>query len=113
LRSARQPLASRMANASPADHLAILKLNMNRFYRENMGIYSSVRSSTDLDARGASSPATSYAWQDKVRESNEAGTGLKGALEWRDGPLPKVAANTAKPAPAKNRCGSQTWFARV
>ena len=31
--------------------LAILKVNANRFY-ENMGIYSSVRSSTDLDAAG-------------------------------------------------------------
>lgn len=76
-------LADRVANIS-ADHLAMLKLNMNRFY-ENMGIYSSVRTSTDLDA-AAQFTGHSYAWQDKVRESNEAGTGLKGALEWRDGP---------------------------
>ena len=27
----------------------------------------------------------SYAWQDKMRESTEAGTGLKGALDWREG----------------------------
>jgi hypothetical protein len=27
----------------------------------------------------------SYAWQDKMRESMTAGTGLKGALDWRDG----------------------------
>ena len=75
-------LADRLANAT-ADHLAILKLNMNRFY-ENMGIYSSVRSSTDLDAMGQMT-SFSYAWQDKMRESTEAGTGLKGALDWREG----------------------------
>lgn len=76
-------LADRIANLS-ADHLAILKLNMNRFY-ENMGIYSSVRSSTDLDA-AAQFTAQAYAWQDKMRESAAAGVGLKGALDWRDGP---------------------------
>lgn len=76
-------MADRIANLS-ADHLAILKLNMNRFY-ENMGIYSSVRSSTDLDA-AAQFTSQSYAWQDKMRESMEAGIGLKGALDWRDGP---------------------------
>ena len=70
-----------------ADHLAILKLNMNRFY-ENMGIYSSVRSSTDMDAAGQFT-TFSYAWQDKMRESVQAGTGLKGALDWRDGPYRK------------------------
>ena len=68
-------MADRIANLS-ADHLAILKLNMNRFY-ENMGIYSSVRSSTDMDA-AAQFTRQSYAWQDKMRESAEAGTGLKG-----------------------------------
>jgi enoyl-CoA hydratase len=75
--------ADRIATLS-ADHLAILKLNMNRFY-ENMGIYSSVRSSTDLDA-AAQFTQQAYAWQDKTRESMRAGTGLKGAFEWRDGP---------------------------
>jgi enoyl-CoA hydratase len=70
--------ADRIANMS-ADHLAILKLNMNRFY-ENMGIYSSVRSSTDLDAM-AQTTEYAYAWQDRIREQ-----GLKGALEWRDEP---------------------------
>jgi enoyl-CoA hydratase len=75
-------MADRIANMT-ADHLAILKLNMNRFY-ENMGIYSSVRSSTDLDAAGQFT-GESYMWQDKMRESAEAGTGLKGALDWRDG----------------------------
>jgi enoyl-CoA hydratase len=75
-------MADRIANMT-ADHLAILKLNMNRFY-ENMGIYSSVRSSTDMDA-AAQFTGESYLWQDKMRESAEAGTGLKGALDWRDG----------------------------
>jgi enoyl-CoA hydratase len=74
--------ADRIANLS-ADHLAILKVNMNRFY-ENMGIYSSVRSSTDLDAMGQFT-GEAYLWQDKVKESFEQGTGLKGALDWRDG----------------------------
>ena len=74
--------ADRIANLTH-DHLAILKINMNRFY-ENMGIYSSVRSSTDLDAMGQFT-GEAYLWQDKVRESFEQGTGLKGALDWRDG----------------------------
>lgn len=69
--------ADRLANMT-ADHLAILKVNMNRFY-ENMGIYSSVRSSTDLDAAGQST-GSSYTWQDHMREG-----GLKHALAWRDG----------------------------
>ncbi len=76
-------MADRIANMT-ADHLAILKLNMNRFY-ENMGIYSSVRSSTDMDAAGQFTQH-SYAWQDKMREAAQAGTGLKAALDWRDGP---------------------------
>ena len=63
-----------------ADHLAILKVNMNRFY-ENMGIYSSVRSSTDLDAAGQFTEF-SYDWQEKMRDE-----GLKDALQWRDGPF--------------------------
>ncbi len=67
-----------------ADHLAILKTNMNRFY-ENMGIYSSVRSSTDLDAAGQFTQQ-SYAWGDKVREAMQSGSGLGEALDWRDGP---------------------------
>jgi enoyl-CoA hydratase len=70
--------ADRIANLS-ADHLAILKTNMNRFY-ENMGIYSSVRSSTDLDAAGQFTEAA-YEYQDQMREN-----GLKGALAYRDGP---------------------------
>ena len=70
--------ADRIATMS-ADHLAILKVNMNRFY-ENMGIYSSVRSSTDLDAMGQFTEF-SYQYQDHMRDE-----GLKGALAWRDGP---------------------------
>ena len=75
--------ADRIANLS-ADHLAILKTSMNRFY-ENMGIYSSMRTSTDLDA-AAQFTRQSYAWQDKVREAMTSGGGLKEALDWRDGP---------------------------
>ncbi len=75
--------ADRIANMS-ADHLAILKLNMNRFY-ENMGIYSSVRSSTDLDA-AAQFTAYSYEYQDRMREAMTSGAGLKEVLAWRDGP---------------------------
>ena len=67
-----------------SDHLAILKLNMNRFY-ENMGIYSSVRSSTDMDAAGQFT-GHSYAWQDHMRAGMQSGGGLKEALAWRDGP---------------------------
>jgi enoyl-CoA hydratase len=63
----------------PADHLALLKVNMNRFY-ENMGIYSSVRSSTDLDAAGQYT-SQNYGWQEHMEAE-----GLKGALAWRDGP---------------------------
>jgi len=72
-------MADRIANAT-ADHLAILKLNMNRFY-ENMGIYSSVRSSTDMDA-AAQFTSMAYQWQDRMRQPE----GLKAALSWRDDP---------------------------
>ena len=70
--------ADRIANMT-ADQLAILKVNMNRFY-ENMGIYSSVRSSTDLDAMGQFT-RFGYMYQDKVKE-----LGLKEAFKWRDNP---------------------------
>ena len=69
--------ADRLAVMS-ADHLAILKVNMNRFY-ENMGIYSSVRTSTDLDAAGQFTEF-SYDWQEKMRTE-----GFRGAVTWRDG----------------------------
>jgi len=70
--------ADRLATMS-ADHLAILKLNMNRFY-ENMGIYSSVRSSTEQDAM-AQMTQFAYEWRDQFAEN-----GFKAALKWRDDP---------------------------
>ena len=74
--------ADRIAIAS-ADHLGILKVNMNRFY-ENMGIYSSVRSSTEQDAM-AQFTEFAYGWQDQLQEN-----GLKAALAWRDGPYEEL-----------------------
>jgi len=74
--------ADRLAIAS-ADHLGILKVNMNRFY-ENMGIYSSVRSSTEQDSM-AQLTEFGYAWWDQLREN-----GLKEALAWRDGPYKEL-----------------------
>jgi len=67
-----------------SDHLAMLKQNMNRFY-ENMGIYSSVRSSTDYDAMSAFT-SQAYGFHDKMEEARESGQGIGPALEWRDGP---------------------------
>ena len=55
---------------------------MNRFY-ENMGIYSSMRSATDLDAM-AQLTEHAYAFQDQFAEG-----GLKHALRWRDEPYRK------------------------
>jgi enoyl-CoA hydratase len=74
--------ADRYANMS-ADHLALIKAACNRWY-ENMGIYSSLRSSTEMDAMGQFTEEA-YLWQDKIRESMESGGGLKDALDWRDG----------------------------
>jgi len=78
-------LADRIANL-PADHLAMLKLHMNRFY-ENMGIYSSVRSATDLDAVGHYT-TQAYDWWERVGRD-----GLKDALAWRDGPYEDYGAS--------------------
>jgi len=77
LEDATIAMADRIA-ILPADHLAMLKLHMNRFH-ENMGIYSSVHSSTDLDAAGLFT-SQSFQWADKMKE------GLREALTWRDGP---------------------------
>jgi len=77
-------LANRITNMT-ADNLAILKLNMNRFY-ENMGIYSSVRSSTDLDAAGQFTEH-SYTWQDTMKEE-----GFRAAVQWRDTPYEDYSA---------------------
>jgi enoyl-CoA hydratase len=71
----------------PSDHLAMLKANMNRFY-ENMGIYSSIRSSTDFDAMSQFT-SQSYTFAEKMRE------GLKPALAWRDGPYADYRAKTS------------------
>ncbi len=38
-----------------------------------------------LDAAGQFTQQ-SYSWGDKVRESMESGSGLRDALDWRDGP---------------------------
>ena len=70
--------AERIANGS-ADHLAVLKLTMNRFY-ENMGIYSSVRSATEQDALAQMTEWT-YRFGESIREG-----GLKHAFESRDEP---------------------------
>ena len=70
--------AERIANGS-ADHLAVLKLTMNRFY-ENMGIYSSVRSATEQDALAQMTEWT-YRFGENVREG-----GLKHAFQTRDEP---------------------------
>jgi enoyl-CoA hydratase len=74
--------ADRFANMT-ADHLALIKAACNRWY-ENMGIYSSLRSSTEMDVMGQMT-GEAYLWQDKVREAMQSGGGLKDALDWRDG----------------------------
>lgn len=74
--------ADRFAHMS-GDHLALLKAATNRWY-ENMGIYSSIRSSTEMDVLGQFT-GESYLWQDKTREAMQSGGGLKEALDWRDG----------------------------
>ncbi len=70
--------AERIANGS-ADHLAVLKLTMNRFY-ENMGIYSSVRSATEQDALAQMTEWT-YSFGEAVREG-----GIGHAFQTRDAP---------------------------
>lgn len=70
-------LADRVANQS-ADFLAVLKMAANKFY-ENMGIYSSVHTATQLDAFIQSS-VSAYEWDEAF-----ATKGLRGALAWRDG----------------------------
>jgi enoyl-CoA hydratase len=68
--------ADRIANQS-SDFLAGLKLAANGFY-ENMGIYSSVHRSTQLDAAVQNSES-SYVWWKKLKDE-----GLRSAIEWRD-----------------------------
>jgi len=81
--------ADHVANMS-ADHLALLKITMNRFY-ENMGIYSSVRSATDLDAMGRMTEQ-GYAFMEKMIEALRSGKSLKTAFEWRDAPYREYRA---------------------
>jgi len=79
--------ADRIANMT-SDHLAVLKLTMNRFY-ENMGIYSSIRSATDLDALAQFTEHT-YQFRDEF-----AAGGLKHALRWRDEPYRNLSNESA------------------
>ena len=70
--------AERIAILS-SDHLAMLKLTMNRFY-ENMGICSSIRSATEQDVM-AQMTEVAHDFGRKFEES-----GMKAAVEWRDRP---------------------------
>lgn len=70
--------AERIAILS-SDHLALLKLTMNRFY-ENMGIHSSIRSATEQDVM-AQMTEFAYEFGRKFEED-----GMKAAVEWRDRP---------------------------
>jgi enoyl-CoA hydratase len=87
--------ADYIANLS-SDQLALLKQNMNRFY-ENMGIYSSVRSSTDYDSM-AFFTAQSYAFSEQMTRSVEETGGIVAALKWRDGPYQDYSAAPKKAA---------------
>jgi len=70
--------AERISHQS-ADALAIHKETLNRWW-QNMGIDSSIRSSADYDLMYSLSEQ-GIAWREKAAE-----LGMKGALEWRDGP---------------------------
>jgi hypothetical protein len=61
---------------------------------ENMGIYSSMRSSVDLDAIGVNATSQAYGWRDKMAEG-----GLKEALAWRDGPYQDYRAAPQRTGP--------------
>lgn len=69
-------LANRIAISS-SDHLAVLKMTMNKFY-ENMGIYSSVRSATEHDALIQTSDFFGEFIRRMVSE------GPKAAFTWRE-----------------------------
>jgi enoyl-CoA hydratase len=73
-----------------SDHLAMLKQNMNRFY-ENMGIYSSIRSSTDFDAMSKFT-AQAYAFNEQMAKAMAADTGIGPVLKWRDAPYGDYSA---------------------
>lgn len=81
--------ADRVANQS-ADWLALLKEGANAFY-ENMGLESSVRSTTVLDAL-ARGTRSGYEWRSRIE-----GDGLRAALAWRDGPYEDYSAAPKEP----------------
>ncbi|MBI4302574.1 MAG: hypothetical protein HY664_08205, partial [Chloroflexi bacterium] len=62
-----------------ADALAIHKETLNRWW-QNMGIESSIRSSSDYDLMYQLSEQ-GIAWREKIQQE-----GMKAALAWRDGP---------------------------
>jgi hypothetical protein len=97
--------SDRVATMS-SDQLAILKLNMNRFY-ENMGIYSSVRSSTDMDAMGQFAEF-SMQFQDHMHEG-----GLEDALARRAVSTatrtPTTLAPVRAPASARQIRMAHSW----
>lgn len=68
----------------PSDHLAMLKQNMNRFY-ENMGIYSSIRSSTEFDAMSQFT-SQAHEFRERMSDALKNGRSLREVFEWRDGP---------------------------
>ena len=71
--------ARRMANIDN-DMLLYSKRSVNRQY-EAMGIRTGLMSGTDVEAMSKHRPAAQE-WNRRLRED-----GLKGALEWRDGPF--------------------------
>lgn len=79
-------LAERVSNIS-SDHLGLIKEVANQFY-ENMGMYSSVYSSTRIDAM-AQQTASAYEWQENLDKH-----GLKAALRIRDEPYGDFSAHT-------------------
>ncbi|WP_020496901.1 enoyl-CoA hydratase-related protein [Sciscionella marina] len=79
-------LAERVSNLS-SDHLGLIKAAANQFY-ENMGLYSSVYSSTRLDAM-AQLTESAYEWQDNLHT-----TDLKTALRIRDEPYGNSSTRT-------------------
>ena len=62
------------------DMLLYSKRSVNRQY-EQMGIRTGLMSGTDVEAMSKHRPAAQE-WNRRLRED-----GLKGALEWRDGPF--------------------------
>jgi enoyl-CoA hydratase len=82
-------LADRVANQS-ADFLAVLKTVANRFY-ENMGLESSVQTATHFDAT-IQNTEQAYRFREVMQTS-----GLKAALQFRDGPYADYSAKPKSP----------------